>query len=154
MNSAERAWTVTAHECGRIRASEGTTKWLTIHGDLLDCDCHCEPGNRSFHTQVKLLRMPLRLYIIPHERHLLRCWMLIRASWSRRVATLQYTSLEEATSTPMDFDQSPRGAGIWRCPALHISRSFEHQSPDPDQSNTYIEKEIIKIQKKASPETI
>ena len=84
----------------------------------------------------------------------LRCWKLIRVSWSRRVATLQYTSLEEATSTPMDVDQSPRGAGVWRCPALHIPRSFEHQSPDPDQSNTYIEKEIIKIQKKASPETI
>ena len=93
MNSAERAWTVTAHECGRIRASEGTTKWLTIHGDLLDCDCHCEPGDRSFPRQARLLRMPPWHYIPLHEWHLLRCWMLIRALWSRRVATLQYISL-------------------------------------------------------------
>ena len=57
-------------------------------------------------------------------------------------------------STPMDVDQSLRGFGEWRCPALHIPRSFELQSPDLDQSNSYIEKEIIKIQKKASPETI
>ena len=54
----------------------------------------------------------------------------------------------------MDVDQSLRGSGVWRCPALHIPRSFELQSPDLDQSNPYIEKEIIKIQKKASPETI
>ena len=54
----------------------------------------------------------------------------------------------------MDVDQSLRGSGVWRCPALHIPRSFELQSPDLDQSNSYIEKEIIKIQKKASPETI
>ena len=54
----------------------------------------------------------------------------------------------------MDVDQSPCGAGVWRCLALHIPRSFELQGPDLDQSNPYIEKEIIKIQKKASPETI
>ena len=54
----------------------------------------------------------------------------------------------------MDVDQSLRGSGEWRCRALHIPRSFELQSPDLDQSNSYIEKEIIKIQKKASPDTI
>ena len=40
----------------------------------------------------------------------LRYWMVIKVSWSRRVATLQYTSLEEATSTPMFVDQSSTSA--------------------------------------------
>ena len=45
----------------------------------------------------------------------------------------------------MEVDQSLRGAGIWRCPALHISWSCEHQSPEPDQSNTYTEKDSDEV---------
>ena len=74
------------------------TEWLTIHGDLLDGEYQCEPGDCSFPSQALL---PWH-YISPHERHLLRCWTLIRALWSRRMVTLQYTSLGGATCTPLE----------------------------------------------------